>query len=189
MTGGTAPGPGGPAPVGRPQDPPPYAWLDDPSQPFGPVGIGTTLTLGTLLGGLGLFGVVMGVFAGPDARAARLVVGLVFLVIGAVIVRMGLARRSWRERNPGVDPLAAAKESGANVGSAFGDDSRLARIGRWVLVVVCAVVAVVMALALGRAVTGQTPTSAGGIVVIVLLGVFALVVGGMAVSAGRRRSR
>ncbi len=23
-------------------DPPPYAWLGDPAQPFGPVGLGTT---------------------------------------------------------------------------------------------------------------------------------------------------
>ena len=64
---------------------------------------------------------------------------------------MGVARRAWRQRNPGLDPLAAAVAAGGNVGSAFGDDSPLARVGRWVLVAVCASVVLVAVLALRRA--------------------------------------
>ena len=123
-----------PTPGGAPaSDPPPYAWLDDPAQPFGPVGIGTTVVVGSVLGAIGLFGLAYGLFGGDDARGARLGVGIAFVLIGAVIVRMGTARRAWRRRNPGVDPRTAAVESGANVGSAFGDDSRVGRFGRWLL--------------------------------------------------------
>ena len=170
-------------------DAPPYVWLDDPAQPFGPVGIGTTVVLGSLLGGTGLFGLAYGLFGGDQARGARLGVGIVFVLIGAVVVRMGLARRAWRRRHPGLDPLVAATEAGANVGSPFGDDSRLGRVGRWVLVLVCASVTLVMVLALRRAVTGETPTSAGGVVVIVLLGLFAAVIGIMAAMRTRRPGR
>lgn len=173
-------GPTPPSPGSRPVDPPPYAWLDDPAQPFGPVGIRTTIVLGSALGGLGLFGLAFGLFGGEQARAARLASGVAFVIIGLVVVRMGTARRAWRSRNPGVDPLTAAVESGANVGSAFGDGSRVGRFGRWLLVAVCAMVTLVMILALRRALTGQTPTSAGAMVVIVLLGLFAAVVGVMA---------
>lgn len=185
----SAPTPSTPTPGGRVGDPPPYAWLDDPAQPFGPVGIRTTIVLGTALGAIGLFGLAFGLFGGDQARGARLGVGIVFVLIGAMVVRMGTARRAWRERNPGVDPLAAAVESGANVGSAFGNDSRVARFGRWLLVAVCAAVTLVMVLALRRALTGETPTSAGGVVVIVLLGLFAAVIGVMAAVRTRPRGR
>lgn len=171
---------------GPASDPPPYAWLDDPAQPFGPVGIGTTIGLGSALGAIGLFGLAYGVFGGDDARGARLGVGVAFVLIGAVIVRMGVARRAWRQRHPGVDPLAAAGEAGGNVGSAFGDDSRVGRFGRWLLVAVCAAITVVMALALRRALTGETPTSAGGLVVIAALGLLAAVVGVLAALRTRR---
>ena len=191
MTRADAPsGPTPPVRTPRPNDPPPYPWLDDPAQPFGPVGVRTTMLLGALLAGIGLFGVAYGVFGGDQARGARLVVGIAFVVLGAVIARMGVARQAWRRRNPGVDPLAAAVEAGANVGSAFGNDSRLARVGRWVLVAVCAFVVVVAVLALRRAATGETPTSAGAVVVIVLLGLFAGSIGVMALLRTRRdRSR
>lgn len=170
-------------------DPPPYAWLDDPAQPFGPVGITTTIVLGSALGAMGLFGLAYGVLGGDQARGARLGVGIAFVVIGAVIVRMGTARRAWRHRNPGVDPLVAAVESGANVGSAFGNQSRVGRFGRWLLVAVCALVTIVMILALRRAATGETPTSAGAVVVIVLLGLFAAVIGVMAAMRTGRSGR
>ena len=175
--------------VGRADDPPPYAWLDDPAQPFGPVGIRTTVVLGSALAAIGLFGLAYGLFGGDQGRGARLGVGIVFVVIGAVVIRMGTARRAWRERNPGVDPLAAAVESGANVGSAFGDQSRVGRFGRWLLVAVCAAVTIIMVLALRRAVTGATPTSAAGMVVIVLLGLFAAVIGVMAARRTGPRGR
>lgn len=168
-------------------DPPPYAWLEDPSRPFGPVGVRTTMVLGAVLGGLGLFSLAYAVFGGPDARPARSVAGTAFVVIGAVVVRMGLARRAWRRRHPGVDPLEAAAVAGSNVGHAFGDDSRVARVGRWVLVVVCALVTLVMVLALRRAATGQTPTSVGEVVVVVLIGTFSAVVGVAALLAGSQR--
>ena len=170
----------------RRNDPPPYAWLDDPSRMAGAVSPMATVAMGTLLVAVGLFAVVLGVFGGPEARVARLCTGLPIALIGAFIVHMGTARRAWRRRNPDADPLQAAVESGANVGSALGNDSRLARVGRWVLVAVCAFVTLVMVLALRRAVSGQTPTSAGSIVVIVLLGLLAAVVGVMAaVRTGR----
>ncbi len=173
----------GPAPR-RTDDPPPYAWLDDPAQPFGPVGIGTTLTMGSLLLGLGLLGVGYGVLGGPDARAARLGVGVVFVVIGAVVLRMGMARRAWRARNPGLDPLQAANASGANVGSALGDDSATGRMGRWILVAVCAAVVLVCLLALTRIGSGQSEGGAGAIVIVVLLGALA---GSVGVLGLRRR--
>lgn len=184
-------GPAHPPRNGQPDagDPPPYAWLDDPARPFGPVGIRTTVSLGSFLGGIGLFGLAYGLFGGDQARGARLGVGIAFVLIGAVVARMGLARRAWRERHSGVDPLAAAVESGADVGSAFGGDSPVARFGRWLLVAVCALVTLVMVLALRRAVTGETPTSAGGVVVIVLLGLFAAAIGVMAARRTRRPGR
>ncbi|TQM64117.1 hypothetical protein [Humibacillus xanthopallidus] len=167
----------GPAPVGRPTDPPPYAWLDDPAQPFGPVGVGTTLTMGSFVTGLGLLGVGYGIFGGADARVARLVVGVAFVVLGAVILRMGLARQAWRARNPGIDPLEAAVTSGANVGSALGDDSATGRIGRWILAGVCAAVVLVCVLALTRIGSGQSEGGVGAIVLVVLLGALAGTVG------------
>ena len=178
----TAPGP---SPVDQPTDPPPYAWLDDPAQPFGPVGIGTTLTMGSFVTGIGLLGVGYGVFGGGDARVARLVVGVVFLALGAPILRMGLARRAWRARNPGVDPFVAALTSGANVGSPLGDDSVIARIGRWILIVVCAAVVVVCVLALVRIGSGQSAGGAGAVILVVLLGALAGTVGMLSL----RRSR
>lgn len=168
-------------------DPPPYAWLEDPTRPLGPVGVRTTVVLGAVLGGVGLFSLAYAVFGGPDARAARSVAGFAFVVIGAVVVRMGLVRRAWRRRHPGLDPLEAATAAGGNVGDAFGDDSMVARVGRWVLVVVCAAVTLVTVLALRRAVTGETPTGAGAMVVILLLGAFSALVGVAAVVAGSRR--
>ena len=173
-------------PARRPtDDPPPYAWLDDPAQPFGPVGIGTTLTMGSLLLGLGLLGVGYGVLGGPDARAARLGVGVVFVVIGAVVLHMGAARRAWRARNPGVDPLQAATGSGANVGSALGNDSATGRIGRWILVAVCAAVVLICILALTRIGSGQSEGGPGAIILVVLLGALAGTVGVL----GLRRRR
>ncbi|NUR79792.1 MAG: hypothetical protein HOQ21_05015, partial [Dermatophilaceae bacterium] len=47
----------------------------------------------------------------------------------------------------------------------------------------------VMVLALRRAVTGETPTSAGAVVVIVLLGLFAAVIGVTAAMRTRSRDR
>ncbi|GGM97310.1 hypothetical protein GCM10009721_25350 [Terrabacter tumescens] len=145
------------------------------------------MVLGAVLGGVGLFSLAYAVFGGPDARVARSVAGFAFVVIGAVVVRMGVARRAWRRRHPGVDPLEAATAAGGNVGDAFGNDSRAAQVGRWVLVVVCAAVTLVMVLALRRAVTGETPTDAGAMVVIVLLGAFPALVGVAALAAGSRR--
>ena len=49
----SAPTPPTPTSGGRVGDPPPYAWLDDPAQPFGPVGIRTTVVLGSALGAIG----------------------------------------------------------------------------------------------------------------------------------------
>ena len=133
--------------------------------------------MGSLVTGLGLLGVGYGLFGGADARAARLVVGVAFVVIGALVLRMGTARRAWRARNPGVDPLQAATASGANVGSALGDDSATGRIGRWILVAVCAAVVAVSALALTRIGSGQSEGGAGAIIIIVLLGALAGTVG------------
>lgn len=173
------------SPEDRRDDPPPYAWLDDPAQPFSPVAISTTLVLGGILGGLGVLGLAYGAFGGPDARAARLGVGVCFAIIGVVVVRMGVARRAWRRRHPGVDPLAAAKEAGANVGSPFGDNSRTARVGHWVLVAVCAAVVFVSVGSLIRIVTGTSQDSVGAVIFIVALGLLAGAVGVMSL----RRSK
>ncbi|MDV3220331.1 hypothetical protein [Intrasporangium sp.] len=165
-------------------DPPPYAWLDDPAQPFGPVSIGTTVVIGLGLVGVGLFAVGLGLLGAPDVRAARVGSGLPLSVIGTVIVRMGVARRAWRRRNPGVDPLAAAHEAGANVGSAFGNDSWSARLGRWVLVLLSALVAVASTVALRNELAGPG-TSILQLVIIAALGLLAVWTGWKALSRSR----
>ena len=157
-----------------------------PAQPFGPVGISTSLVLGGMLAGLGGLGLAYGAFGGPDARAARLVVGACFAIIGLVVVRMGVARRDWRPRHPGVDPLTPVKKAGANVGSPFGNDSRTARVGRWVLVAVCAVVMLVSVLSLIRLVTGTSQGGAGAVALVVALGLPAGVLGVMSLRRSRR---
>ena len=103
--------------------------------------------------------------------------GWSFVIIGAVVLHMGTARRAWRARNPGLDPLEAATRSGANVGSALGDDSATGRIGRWILVAVCAAVVLVCILALTRIGSGQSEGGAGAIILVVLLGTLAGTVG------------
>ncbi|GAA2496181.1 hypothetical protein [Terrabacter carboxydivorans] len=60
-------------------DPPPYAWLEDPTRPYGPVGVRTTMVLGGVLAGIGLFSLSYAVFVGPDARPARSVAGIALL--------------------------------------------------------------------------------------------------------------
>ncbi|MEO6956541.1 MAG: hypothetical protein ABI137_07350 [Antricoccus sp.] len=110
---------------------------------------------------------------------AQLGVGVCFAIIGVVVVRMGVARRGWRRRHPGVDPLTAAKEASANVGSPFGDNSRTARVGRWVLVAVCAAVVFVCVGSLIRIVTGTSQGSVGAVIIIVALGLLTAAVGVM----------
>jgi hypothetical protein len=173
------------------RDAPPYAWLDDPAQPFGPVGIVTTVVVGVGLVAVGLFAVVLGLLGDPEVRAARVWSGLPIAVIGAVIIRMGVARRAWRRRNPGVDPLAAAHAAGANVGSAFGNDSWPARIGRWTLVLVSAVVAVASGVALRNELGSPGSTSIVELVIIAGLGLLAVWTGWKVLSRSRavRRQR
>lgn len=171
----------------RRDDPPPYAWLDDPSRMAGAVSPGTTIVMGGLLVAVGLFAVVLGVLGAPAPRMARIATGLPIGVIGVLIVHMGTARRAWRRRNPGTEPLEAATQVGANVGSAWGNESLIARIARGVLLVVCALTVLVCALAVRNAVTGTHPASAGEVVITVLLGVLAAVVGVMAATRKRRR--
>lgn len=72
-----------------------------------------------------------GVNATGAARAGTLAVGTLLALIGAQSVRMGLRRRAWRQRHPGVDPLEVARSQHANVGSALCDDSAFARVFRW----------------------------------------------------------
>lgn len=170
-------------------DPPPYAWLDDPAQPFGPVSVGTTVVIGLGLVGVGLFAVGLGLVDDAGVRAARVWSGLPIAVIGSVIVRMGVARRAWRQRNPGVDPLAAAHEAGANVGSAFGNDSWPARLGRWVLVLLSALVAVASAVALRNELAGPGGTSILQLVIIAALGLLAVWTGWLALTRSRALRR
>lgn len=171
----------------RRDDPPPYPWLDDPSRMAGAVSPGTTIVMGGLLVAVGLFAVVLGVLGAPAPRMARIFTGLPIGLIGAFIVHMGTARRAWRRRNPGADPLEEAAQAGANVGSAWGNDSLFARIARGGLLVVCALIVLVCALAVRNAVTGTHPASAGEVVITVLLGVVAAVAGVLAATRNRRR--
>lgn len=173
----------------RRDDPPPYAWLDDPSRMAGAVSPMATVVMGSLLVAVGLFAVLLGVLGGPAPRVARLSTGLPIALIGAFIVHMGTARRAWRRRNPGTDPLEAAARSGANVGSPWGNDSLPARLARGVLVLVCALIVLVCAMALRNAASGASPASGGEVVVIVLLGLLAAVVGVRAAVRTRRPGR
>lgn len=155
----------------RPDDvaAPPYVWLDDPAQPFSPVPVGVCYALGALLAAVGLFGVVLGLTQPGDTRAARLVVGLPIAVLGLVIVQMGRSRRAWRARYPGLDPVQVARAQGGNVGSVWGNDSRTARLGRWLLVVVSAAGSALCVFSAIRAfsgASGSTPTV--GLVLLVL---------------------
>ena len=152
------------------EDPPPYPWLDDPAQPFGPVPPMLAVAMGLVVGPLGVWmAVAGGLNAAGGERVATLVVGVLLVLIGLQSVRMGLRRRSWRQRHPGVDPLAVAKAQHANVGSAFGDDSRLARVFRWVLVVVCAVVGLLALLTLVIGLVGARPATPAVLLVLAAL--------------------
>lgn len=107
------------SPCGRPDDRPPYAWLDDPAQPFGPVPISTTVGVGALLAGLGVLVLAYGRSAAPT-RA------------GPVSGRAAAPRSSvpsscgWEsptangaDATRALTPLAATRAAGANVGSPF----------------------------------------------------------------------
>lgn len=170
-------------------DRPPFAWLEDTSRPFGPVGVGTTIGAGLFLVAIGVFGLAYGIFGGPAARGARLGVGVAMFLLGGVIVWMGVARRRWRRRHPGVDPLEAARASGANVGSAFGNDSWPARLGRWLLVLVSAFLVLVCVLSVRRALTEPGSASPLQVVLIVALGLLCAWTGWAALARGRALGR
>ena len=82
-----------------------------------------------------------------------------------------------------------AQEAGADVGSALGTDSATGRIGRWILVAVCAAVVAVCILALTRIGSGQSEGGAGAIVLVVLLGTLAGTVGVLSLRRPKGRSR
>lgn len=147
-------------PLALSADPPPYPWLDDPAQPFGPVPPMLAVAMGVLVGPLGAWmAVAGGLNATGGARAGTVVVGVILVLVGGQSVRMGLRRRAWRQRHPGVDPLEVARAQNANVGSALGNDSGFARAFRWVLVVVCAVVGLFALVALLVGLTGDRPAT------------------------------
>lgn len=151
-------------------DPPPYPWLDDPAQPFGPVPPMLAVGMGVLVGPLGVWmAVAGGLNATGGARAGTVVVGVLLVIIGLQSVRMGVRRRAWRQRHPGVDPLEVARKQNANVGSALGNDSRFARGFRWVLVAVCAIVVLFALVALVMGLIGDRPASPGVLVVLAAL--------------------
>lgn len=52
---------------------------------------------------------------------------VLFAAIGGVVLYMGLARRTWRKRHPGFDPLAAERPEPSS-GFAFGPDTAFARV-------------------------------------------------------------
>lgn len=153
----------------------------------GPVPPGLAIVIGVGLSLVGLFAMVLGVVGGDHARVARIVCGALFVAMGAVVVRMGTARRAWQRRHPGVDPVVVARELRANVGDPLGNDSVGSRIGRWVLVGVCAFVVFICVLAVDGIATGRSPGSVGSVAVTVLLGLVAAAVG--VAPLGRRRHR
>ncbi|MGT2461415.1 hypothetical protein [Sinomonas atrocyanea] len=150
---------------------------------------GLTIGIGVVLGLVGLFAVGLGVLLDDHARVARIAVGTPIAAIGAFIVHMGTARRAWRRRHPGADPAAVAAELGANVGDRLGNNSIVAWIGRWVLVVVCALFAFVCGVAVVEAATGTYSAGAGSTVVIALLGLLAIFIGAMTIRRMRRGRR
>ncbi|GAB2738746.1 hypothetical protein [Sinomonas soli] len=170
-------------------DPPPFPWLDDPGRWQGPMPPGLTIAIGLVLALVGLFAVTLGLLEDDQARVARIASGAPIAAIGGFIVYMGTARRAWRQRHPDADPCAVAAEVGANVGDRLGNNSAAARIGRWVLVVVCALFAFVCGVAVAEAVTGTYSAGAGSTVVIALLGLLAVLLGAMTIRRIRRGRR
>lgn len=170
-------------------DPPPYPWLDDPGRWQGPMPPGLTIGIGVVLALVGLFAVGLGALVGDHARVARIAVGAPIAAIGAFIVHMGTARRAWRLRHPGADPAAVAAELGANVGDRLGNNSIGARIGRWVLVLVCALFAFICGVAVVEAMTGRYSGGVGTTIVTALLGLLAVFVGAVTLRRIRRGRR
>lgn len=169
-------------------DPPPFPWLDDPDRWRGPVPIGLALVIGSGLALIGLFALVLGVLGGDHGRVARLVCGVLFVPMGGFIVHMGTARRAWRRRHPGVDPVAVARELGAKVGDPLGIDSFASRVGRWVVVLVCAFVVLISVLSVAGVVTGRSAGSVASVVLVVLLGLAAAFIGAQTLRRmGRQR--
>jgi drug/metabolite transporter (DMT)-like permease len=170
-------------------DPPPFPWLDDPGRWQGPMPPGLAIICGLGLALVGLFAVTLGLVEDDQARVARIASGAPIAAIGAFIVHMGTARRAWRRRHPGADPAVVAAELNANVGDRLGNNSVAARIGRWVLVLVCAVFAFVCGVAVVEAATGAYSAGSGATVVIALLGLLAVFLGAMTVRRIRRGRR
>lgn len=117
-------------------DPAPYAWLDDRGRMAGSVPIAVNLVVGAILLA-GAVAIVVLVFQRPAAPTA--VRAGLFALLGGYLVRMGVKRRSWAHRHPGVDP-ASALPSWAPDGPVVASTVSGAA-ARWMLILVSTVLA------------------------------------------------
>ncbi|WP_295696483.1 phage holin family protein [Lapillicoccus sp.] len=168
--------PGDPAAVdGSPSaatDPAPYAWLDDNARMAGAISPGVTAAYGLFFLATAL---VLVIVSFSSHHLGGLWIALGFGLIGGQVLRMGLARRAWRLRHPGVDPLSTVPSPTG--GSAYGPDTRSASVGRWVIFVLCVLLGLLLVIALVDSfVATSTATSAtvGSKVLLVLLAVLVL---------------
>ncbi|GAA1900034.1 hypothetical protein [Lapillicoccus jejuensis] len=158
---------------GKP-DPAPLAWLDDDDRMAGrmpPEGMfvyAAIFLVGTV------FSAVAAIRNGESAGywAGGFVVVL-FGGLGSWLLWGGIVRLRWRRRHPGVDPSSTVRSW--TDGSAFGSDRRSAGFFRWVLLVLCVLLALLAAASfvatfVGDASRGESATAAwGGRVLLVLL--------------------
>lgn len=151
-------------------DPAPYAWLDDDARMAGSMPPSVTMGYGIFFLGAA---VACAVAAVTSSHLFGLWIGLAFGAMGGFILHMGLARRAWRRRHPGVDPLTTVRSW--TDGSPFGSDRRSAGVMRWVLLVVCGLLALFAAASLvatfvGSSSRGESASTLwGGRVLLVLL--------------------
>lgn len=153
-------------------DPAPYAYLDDDARMAGAISPGATTGFGVFF--LAFTVALVIVSFAYDAHPG-LWFALVFGLIGGQLVRMGLARRAWRARNPGVDPLSTVPSPTG--GSAYGPDTRAGSVGRWVLLVLCVVLGLLFVVTLIASFTAGSTVTVATQVVLLVLSVLVLSVG------------
>lgn len=153
-------------------DPAPYAWLDDDNRMAGTISPGATMVFGA-------FFLVTATASAVAAVATQHLPGLWFALgfalLGAQLLRMGLARRAWRSRHPGIDPLSSVPSPTG--GSAFGPDTRTAAVGRAVLLVFCLLVGLVFVIATIQSFLAGSSATVGTKLVLVFLSALVLAVG------------
>ena len=143
-------------------DPPPFTYLDNPGRAAGAMPPGVTIGYGVFfLAAAAVLLAILIVNTHADFAWAGLFSVVLFGAIGGVVLYVGLARRAWRKRHPGVDPLAAERTTPSS-GSAFGPDTAFARVCRVVLLALCWGFAAICVVALGSSLSHRDPALSTG---------------------------